>query len=273
VWTPPSARPAPEPAARPSRPSKDDLAALDALLDPRTLEGPLEPLERAPEPRFTPPERSIRARRDGAPTSQRVALIGGFVVVAALGFGAVWYFMRKPAPSATAAQPTAPPATMRAVPVATLPAATMPAAVPSAAPPTLAAATPAPVATPVPRPSAAPVAAAGGVTQARTLLRQGSLGEAARGFAAHLRSAPAGAASIQLFVACSPDTVQKAVAAVDAADLFILPVNYKGRDCFRMCWGLYESAASASQGVGSLPEYFVKGGASPRVMSRSELLP
>jgi hypothetical protein len=103
-------------------------------------------------------------------------------------------------------------------------------------------------------------------------MRQGQLDDAARGFAAHIRSAPASTSSIQLLVACSPDTVQKAVGAVDAAELFILPVSYRGRDCYRMCWGLYDSAAGASAGTRTLPEYFVKGGATPRVMSRAELL-
>jgi hypothetical protein len=104
-------------------------------------------------------------------------------------------------------------------------------------------------------------------------MRQGQLDEAARGFASHLRSAPLATASIQLLVACSPETVQKAVSAVDAAELFILPVSYKGRECYRMCWGVYESAANAAASVNSLPEYFVKGGATPRVMTRAELLP
>ena len=104
-------------------------------------------------------------------------------------------------------------------------------------------------------------------------MRQGQLDDAARGFAAHLRSAPAATSSVQLLVACSPETVQKAVGAVDAAELFILPVNYKGRACYRMCWGIYETAAGASAAARSLPEYFVQGGATPRVMSRAELLP
>ena len=170
VWTPPSARPAPAPAARPS---KDDLAALDALLDPRTLEGPLEPLERAPEARWTPPDRSIRARRSGTPTGQRIALIGGFLVVAALGFGGVWYFLNRPA--ATAARPTPPPATVAAVPVTTVPAAvpSAPAATQPAA--TLAAATPAPV-TATRAPATPAPATAGGVTHARDLRPPGLAG-------------------------------------------------------------------------------------------------
>jgi hypothetical protein len=67
--------------------------------------------------------------------------------------------------------------------------------------------------------------------------------------------------------------VQKAVSAVDAAELFILPVSYKGRECYRMCWGIYDGAATAAAAARALPEYFVKGGATPRVMTRAELVP
>jgi hypothetical protein len=272
-WTPPSQRPATRPVATPSnpgRPSKDDLAALDALLDPRTLEGPLEPLERAPEARWDPPARSVRARRDGGPGWQRIAMFAGFLAVAAaIGFGVVWY-LRKPAARAT------PPTTLASRPTPAPSAVATPAPVATATPAAHPTPVPTPVATPVatPAPTARPSpASGGGLPAARAQMRQGQLDDAAGGFAAHLRSAPASTASVQLLVACSPETVQKAVSAVDAAELFILPVTYKGRDCYRMCWGIYESAATASAAARSLPEYFVKGGATPRVMSRAELLP
>jgi hypothetical protein len=279
-WTPPSRTPpaprAPVASTRP--PSKDDLAALDALLDPRTLEGPLEPLERAPEPRWTPPDRSVRARRSESPGFKRIALYGGFLVVAAaIGFGVVWY-LRQPAGAALGNGSDPVPPSPTATTLAAVTPDTLPPMVPMATPvatPAVVRATPAP-ATPAPTvaPTAAPRATAGGgLAAARGQLRQGQLDDAARGFAAHLRSAPAPTASIQLLVACAPETVQKAVAAVDAAELFILPVSFKGRDCYRMCWGLYESSANASSSVRSLPEYFVKGGATPRVMTRAELLP
>ena len=97
--------------------------------------------------------------------------------------------------------------------------------------------------------------------------------EAANGFVANLRQTPAGSFSIQLLVACSSDTVEKALASVAAPDLYILPVNYKGRPCYRVCWGVYESEMRADSAVRTLPEYFRKGGASPRVVPTSGLLP
>jgi hypothetical protein len=67
--------------------------------------------------------------------------------------------------------------------------------------------------------------------------------------------------------------VQKAVTNVSSPELFIVPVKFQGRDCFRLCWGLYPSAAQAASAARSLPEYFRKGGATPRVMSAAELQP
>jgi hypothetical protein len=109
--------------------------------------------------------------------------------------------------------------------------------------------------------------------EARAQLAAGRLPEAARGFAAHLRAAPAGTTSVQLLVACSGDTVQKAVTNVASPELYIVPVRFQGRDCFRLCWGLYTSASQATSAARALPDYFRKGGATPRVMSAAELLP
>jgi hypothetical protein len=160
--------------------------------------------------------------------------------------------------------PTAPP------PAATesSPAAQFPAADPSAA--GLPASAPAP-ANDVSSPPGAPHQDELGA--ARSLLQDGRFPEAADGFAASLRRAPAGSASVQLLVACSSETVQKAVQNVASAELFIVPVSFRGRDCYRICWGLYDTADHAASATRSVPEYFTRGGASPRVVSASEILP
>jgi hypothetical protein len=238
---------------------------VDALLNSRKVEGPLAPLERVPEAHWTPPARSLRARRAGPPAWQRGALIAGFVALAGLGFAGVWYLLRKPATRDAAAAPSPPPVTMAATPLAPPP--TAEPAVPSSSAPAIAPSA-APAAAPSPRPPAA-----SGLAASRDLLRQGQLGAAAQGFASHLRTVPSTSASVQLLVACSPETVQKAVTAVNTGELLIVPVKFQGRDCFRMCWGLYQSTAAAATAARSLPDYFVEGGASPRVMTRAELLP
>jgi hypothetical protein len=171
------------------------------------------------------------------------------------------------APPRPAAAATPSPATARPTPT--------PTAARPAATPTPAARVPA---TPAPRTSAAaPVTAprpAGAVSLAdsRALLRSGRNAEAASGFAAALKPAK-GTYTIQLLVACVDETVQKAVAAVPAEEFFILPTHYSGKDCYRMCWGLYDSEAKASGALKTLPAYFREGGAKPKVITAASVLP
>jgi septal ring-binding cell division protein DamX len=294
VQTPDPAPAAPPPTRPPSRPSKDDLAALDALLNTRSVEGPMAPLEKQPqawEPRFGQPSARV-AKRQGA-VGLRMPLVIAVGVLVLLGSGALaWRFLgtstaNPPVKASPAAAPSArptPPAPPAATPdPSTVAASSQPSAEPTSAvavPPdlTLATAAPTPAATaPASAPStSAPKAKATGaaptLAEARGLLRRGSLNEAARGFASSLRQSAAGGFSIQLLVACSPETVEKALASVADPDLYILPVNYKGRPCYRVCWGLYDSEARAESAIRTVPGYF-RGGSTPRVMPTSGLLP
>jgi hypothetical protein len=285
--------PRPEPGAappKPSRPSKDDLAALDALLNSRSVEGPLTPLEKpAPawEPRFTQPAGPRGARR--SPSGLRLPLLAAGLVVLLGGAFIAWRFIgattpgqaavRPPAARARAtpappAQPTPDPTAIDASTTAPSPAplppdVTRPAAGASTPPaPITPPGAPAARATPVPAPPAG-----GGLADARALLRQGRLSDAAQGFVQHLRKAGPGTFSIQMLVACSDETVEKALASVPEPDLYILPVNYKGRPCYRVCWGLYDDEARALSATRSLPDYFRTSGSSPRVVPTSGLLP
>ena len=76
---------------------------------------------------------------------------------------------------------------------------------------------------------------------------------------------------MQILVACSPETVQKAVQNAGSPELFIVPVNYQGRECYRLCWGLFESGARAASEVHKLPEYLRKG-TTPRVVAAAEIV-
>jgi uncharacterized protein DUF4388 len=292
---PPNApsRSRPEPAKpSPSRPSKDDLAALDVLLNPKAHAGPLAPMESAGRddawgPQFNEAQRESR----GLP---RGALVGAGVLVLVV-FGGLWYYRQNPdafafgrrareaPPSPTF--PTAAPLIPPTPAPPTTPGAEAPPTTMAAAPPRTMAVAPPPVSIPTPtatvpvvtRPPATPPptppASVNLLEQARTALRGGNHAEAARAFAAHIRRAPRGTATVQLLVACSTDTVQKAMSEVGSSELFILPVSYQGRDCYRMCWGLYADAARAASAVRSLPDYFRRGGASPRVVTAAEVLP
>jgi hypothetical protein len=278
----------------PSRPSKEDLAALDALLNPATSPRPLEPAKTPTrsgrwEPQF---QTMAKPRRPARAQASPVLLISlGAGVIALIAGGSWWYLNQStpvaqapvavPRPSvATTPVPTPSPSPSIA-PVASPDGST---AVPSAAPTATASASampsvPAP-ATPTPRPAATPKPAAapvspldnGPVTEARSLMRKGSFGPAAKGFAANVRAATDAPFTVQLLVACSTETVQKALDRVSADDLYILPVNYKGRSCHRICWGLYHDEAGADSVIPGLPEYFRQNGATPKVVKTTTLL-
>jgi septal ring-binding cell division protein DamX len=87
-----------------------------------------------------------------------------------------------------------------------------------------------------------------------------------------VKAAGRGAASVQLFVACSTETVQKAVDAVGPSTLMIVPTRFNGRDCYRVAWGVYPSADRASAAMRTLPDYFRTAGVSPRVVPAAEIL-
>jgi septal ring-binding cell division protein DamX len=121
-------------------------------------------------------------------------------------------------------------------------------------------------ATPTLKPVATPPTQAGGTAEARRALRAGQLREAGRGFNAHLASVSAQSFSIQILVACADETIAKAVGVTDSPELFILPVNLKGRACYRLCWGVYADQAQAAAAIRTIPEYFRQGGTTPRAV-------
>jgi hypothetical protein len=117
-----------------------------------------------------------------------------------------------------------------------------------------------------------PATAAQAPGDGRTLLRQGAFAEAARSFAASLAPGARSRFSHQLLTACAPETIAKAVQAVSAEELFILPVTFQGRSCYRLCWGVYDNRPAADAALASVPDYF-RQGTSPRLSPLHELLP
>ena len=284
---PPPREPITAPSSRSSRPSKEDLAALDDLLNARAAEGPLTPLEKPGRSAERPAPQYARSGGGRRQTSGRGPLLLGLAaVLLALAAGGWFYFKgmpgrpglfarASPAPGAvTSPLPTTPTTTLATVVPSPVPAA--PSAAPSTgaatsrpAPPTVApASAPTPVAASTPRPSP-PAAAPDG----RALLRASRFPEAAHAFVSSTRAMGKGAAVIQLLIACSSETVQKAVDSGSASDLVILPVDFKGRNCYRLVWGVYPSATRATAALSTVPEYFRNGGAAPKVLAVSEVIP
>ena len=259
------------------RPSKEDQAALDALLNaPAVPASPAPAGRRAPraDAWSAPPSRPAARRTTTGPSP--LILGGATVVLVAAAAAAAWYVWgRTPASAGGRTAATRPPAT---APV-TVPPSTPRPMTASAAPPATTPANPRATAAPslreTPMPPTPNVGGArtppASLADARALLKGGNLEQAAQGFVATVKAAPARSASVQILVACSPETVEKAVANAGSPELFIVPVNYQGRACYRLCWGLYESEASAASAVRSLPEYFRKG-AKPRVVGAAEIV-
>jgi hypothetical protein len=260
-----------------SRPSKDDLAALDALLNPSGSGASLASGEKPrPQDRWEPQFRPTAAGRPNWKRSSPVLawVLGGVGVVSAIA-GAGFYFFgsqllrgaaratpaRTPAPVAAAsASPDRPP-----TPAPTLTAGPSPDAPVTTAPPPSLRATPVPAATASPRPASTATA------DARKLLQNGAYSEAAQEFASGLKKSGA-RFSIQILVACSTETIQKANQSVPGDELYILPVTFKGRSCYRICWGSYQTEEAAAAALRALPEYFRRGGATPKVVPTAGML-
>jgi hypothetical protein len=256
---------APSRAAATVRPSKEDQAALDALLNAPAIPASAAPVGRraAKADSWTPPPSRPPVRRTARGPSAMI-LGGATLVLVAAAVGTAWFLWGRTPASAGSKVAARPPVT--AAPATSLP--VLP-ATPRPAP-----VLPSPRATPMPTPTpnpAAPRNSPASLAEARALLKGGELEQAAQAFAATVKAAPRSSASVQILVACSPETVQKAVANAGSPELFIVPVNYKGRDCYRLCWGLYESAARAASEVRSLPQY-LRQGTTPRVVGASEIV-
>jgi septal ring-binding cell division protein DamX len=282
----PSPAPLREPisSSKQSRPSKEDLAALDQLLNSRSLEGPLTPLdkpgyEERSAPQY-PRSGGGRIQRSRAPLFLGVASLllalaaGGWYYVTRMG--GQLPFITKASPAAvTTPLPVAPTTTLAAVAEAPTTVAAVPTTVAAAPVTTLRAAPPsvAPVATPPPVAAATPKPAPPAAADGHALLRAGNYPAAARAFVTSTRLAGKNAAVIQLLIACSTETVQKAIDSGNASELVILPVNFKGRDCYRLAWGIYPSSSKATAALRDVPEYFRNGGATPKVLGSSEVVP
>ncbi len=167
-------------------------------------------------------------------------------------------------PSPLAASPIAQPS-KPAAPSAT-PAPTKAAEKPSptprvAAPPVVAAPTAAP-------PAATTTRSTSGAYEA---LKAGRLAEAAAAFekAAQARSSEF---SVQLLVACSPQTIEKAIQNDPSPDLFVLNATLAGKPCHRLMRGFFPTTAEAAQGVSKLPAYYAAEGAKPKAVPLKSVL-
>jgi hypothetical protein len=104
------------------------------------------------------------------------------------------------------------------------------------------------------------------------LLTEGRLPEAAREFGKRLAAAGS-SYTIQLFVACAPETIRRAVARTGVGELYVRAARYQEKDCYALGWGIYPSEAEARAAAKRVPGYFLGNGLRPRVVPVARLLP
>ncbi|MBK5258960.1 MAG: hypothetical protein JJE51_05150 [Thermoanaerobaculia bacterium] len=173
-------------------------------------------------------------------------------ILAGLGyFGYQWWIGREPVtvtnplpPRVVTSPSTTTTTTTESVPSATIVESAPPPATTTA--PALTTSTTATIAPPprpqvvTPRGTPPPPAATGDATRDR-------YDAMAREFAANPRANFA----VQVAIVCDPANVQKALRNSDA--VWFIPISLKGRSCYRMFWGRYETRSAAEKGMSSLP--------------------
>ncbi|HEV7922044.1 MAG TPA: DUF4388 domain-containing protein [Thermoanaerobaculia bacterium] len=189
-----------------------------------------------------------------------------------------------PAPTATSAASTGPAAT-NASTTSTAPPAAAPLRITPAPAPATASAAPAPPApAPVPVPAPAPAntalprvtrrdptasgtrleqTPAGGVTITNSGSASSSSDPQRQKYDAMARDFAAkasGAYTIQFELVCEPASIGKALKA-GGGSVWFIPTSYRGRSCYRVFWGRYDTKAAADQAVGQIPASLREGAA------------
>jgi hypothetical protein len=88
------------------------------------------------------------------------------------------------------------------------------------------------------------------------LARAGDVGAAARLGRRLAASGNPSHFTLQVLLACNPDNVQRAFEEVGDPSLTVLPAEYQGRSCYRLCWGSYPDASAARAAASSVPGHF-----------------
>jgi hypothetical protein len=118
-----------------------------------------------------------------------------------------------------------------------------------------------------------PAPAAGfGFGFAQRLLDAGTIDRAAETFSRALQPIPRDRYTLQMMIACEAETVRKARAGTRPDEgLFVLPIAVRGRGCYRVLWGVFESRDAASSAA--IPPYFASSGVTPAVVAIDRLRP
>jgi septal ring-binding cell division protein DamX len=117
-----------------------------------------------------------------------------------------------------------------------------------------------------PRPAGVPsgASAADRYRNGLETFRAGDLGGAAAIWEALLAEEHRGAFTLQLLTACQHDTIKDAQRSLGAQNLFLVTKKVKGRVCYRICIGTFESREAAGRALAGLPGEYRTAGASVR---------
>jgi septal ring-binding cell division protein DamX len=125
-----------------------------------------------------------------------------------------------------------------------------------------------------PRGSASPFSNASHYASALRMLDAGDAARAAGLFQDLVTEEDPGRFTMQLMIACQVDTLQSVRSSSgDLGSLYFVPFFFKGRDCFRVCWGIYASREEALAARSALPSSYAESGITPVVVSLSRLRP
>jgi septal ring-binding cell division protein DamX len=69
-----------------------------------------------------------------------------------------------------------------------------------------------------------------------------------------------GAYTIQFELVCEPASIAKALKA-GGSSVWFIPTSFRGRSCYRVFWGRYDTKAAADAAVGQIPASLREGAA------------
>ncbi len=112
----------------------------------------------------------------------------------------------------------------------------------------------------------------GNFAQAKKLMKAKQYQQAAREWKKKISANPGGY-TINVEVACSPVSVSKIFSYDKQLKyLYLLPRKIGGRNCFRICWGLYKNNSEAQRGMNTLPQYYRNQKPAPKVITLKKVL-
>jgi septal ring-binding cell division protein DamX len=92
------------------------------------------------------------------------------------------------------------------------------------------------------------------MAQGARQLRNGNYPEAAATFLGHLRKVGADKFTIAVGVFCDTSNVERVVKnSGGSEELIVLAFDNRGRSCYRVFWGIFDSRAQAQRAVGTVP--------------------